>query len=392
MKSRTVAVGLAGLAVSLCATRAQALPDYSQPGPLSYATSALATDDGGVQGGDLVVPNGSGPYPLLVASHGWSATSAQQLGWAEHFATYGFVVVVPTFPNTLDPDATADANIIAEQIALYTNPATSSPAQGLVDPARVGVEGHSAGGLASTLAAYQLHLGATVLFDPVDANDAGRAAYASLCGPVLALFADPSSCNNEAEWSSFATDTTATSTTFHVVGSTHCDGEDPDRGELCGLVCNGVAEATRQAVYARYATAFFLANLNGDPVAASALAPIALAADTTIATITSASGTSCAPLFDGGGGNSPPPGDGTGQEDAGEASPQPGSPTAPPRDDASVGESPTSPGSPAGGGAGTAGSSSGCGCSLSSTRGPSMSLLFAVGALAIARRRSQRKR
>lgn len=364
--SSQIASGLAGLVLTLCATRAQAAPDYAQPGPLSYSTSTLENVDGGVQGGSLVVPAGAGPYPLLIASHGWSATSAQQLGWAEHFATYGFVVVVPTFPNSLSPDANLDASLIEGLIAKYASAATSSPAQGIVDATRIGLEGHSAGGLATTIAARQLHPGATVLFDPVDANDAGRAAYEDLCGPVLALFANPSACNNQAEWSAFATNTASTSTTFHVIGSTHCDGENPDRGALCGLACNGVANATRQAVYARYATAMFLSNLRGDSQAATVLAQSALAADTAITTLTSTSGT-CAVVSDGGSAPAPAPSDSGSPSDAGATASPPGSPSSGGLD-ASVGDA-QPPASPAAVGETATNRSSGCGCSLSGERG-----------------------
>jgi dienelactone hydrolase len=350
----------------LCATRAQAAPDYAQPGPLAYSTSPLATIDGGVQGGSLVVPSGAGPYPLLIASHGWSAGSAQQLGWAEHFATYGFVVVVPTLPNSLSPDANLDASLIEGLIAKYASAGTSSPAQGLVDPARIGLEGHSAGGLATTIASRQLQPGATVLFDPVDANDAGRAAYEDLCRPVLALFADPSGCNNQAEWSSFATNTTSASTTFHVIGSSHCDGENPDRGALCGLACNGAANATRQAVYARYATAFFLWTLRDDAQAATVLTQSALAADTAITTLTSTSG-ACAVASDGGSAPPPAPSDSGSPDDAGPTDSPPASPTSG-SVDASVGDA-QPPASPAARGGTPNNRSSGCGCSLYGQRG-----------------------
>jgi dienelactone hydrolase len=334
------------------------------------------------------VPAGAGPYPLLIASHGWSAASAQQLGWAEHFATYGFVVVVPTFPNSLSPDADLDASLIEGLVAKYASATTSSPAQGVVDPTRIGLEGHSAGGLATTIAARQLRPGATVLFDPVDANDAGRAAYEDLCGPVLALFANPSGCNGQAEWSSFAMDTASTSTTFHVVGSSHCDGENPDRGALCGLACNGAANATRQAVYARYATAFFLSNLRGDSQAATVLAQSALTADTAITSLTSTSG-SCVAVSDGGSAPAPAPSDAGSPSDAGPTDAPPAAPSSG-SVDASVSDAQT-PTSPAAGGDSSTNRSSGCGCSLPGERGAPLSRAGAFGLFALCAMMGRRK-
>ncbi len=347
--------------IALAAAPSRAAIDYAQPGPHSFTTTDITAGTAGAAAGKLVVPNDAGPFPLLVASHGWSASADNQVGWAEHFASYGFVVAVPTFPNTLSPDANVDAQIIGAMIALYANPATASPAQGKVDPSRVGLEGHSAGGLATTLAARAVTPGAIALFDPVDANDAGRAAYADLCGPMLALFTTASSCNAQAEWSTFATQTAARGTTMRVVGATHCDGENADRGAACGLACGGAATKAHQDVFARYATAFFLANLAGDAQAAATLAPGALSADTSIADVLTTPGTTCAGTSDGG----------TVGVDGGGAGPSGGDAAAPPP--SSAGPPPTTASSDAGAndapGAAQAAAPSdraggGCGCAL----------------------------
>ena len=300
-------VPLVGAVVAVCAVATTCLErdaraDYSDPGPLTTTTSALAPDAGGAPSGDLVVPDGPGPYPLIVASHGWSAAAEQQLGWAQHFASYGFVVAVPSFPDTIMPNAETDQGIIRGLLAYYGDPATASPAQGKVDRSRVGLEGHSAGGLATTIASAAVKPRATVLFDPVDANDAGAAAYATICSPVLGIFANPSSCNNDSEWSSFKTTSLGPQILFSVVGSTHCDGENTPRS-LCGGVCGGAADAQRQLEYARYATAFFLAELTGDGNARAALSQSALAADTKISGVIVTNAPSCTsvPMMDAGG-------------------------------------------------------------------------------------------
>src|SRR5205085_695328 len=115
----------------------------------------------------------------------------------QHFASYGFLVAAPTFPNTLTPNAQTDAGIIAALVKLLA-------ARPDADPSRVGLEGHSAGGLATVLAAEGLRPGAVVLFDPVDMNGAGQTKYAQLCEPLLGIFADPSACNDDAGWSGFS--------------------------------------------------------------------------------------------------------------------------------------------------------------------------------------------
>jgi MYXO-CTERM domain-containing protein len=384
--ARGVAVVVVLIAL-LAFERSARAQDYADAGTFAVDTS---TADAGGTPVDVVVPEGAGPFPLIIASHGFSATNAQQLGWAQHFATWGFVVVAPSFPNSLSPDETVDSNIIEQLVSVYSSAATVSPAQGKVDATRIGLEGHSAGGLASTLAAKVIAPGALVLFDPVDDADAGQTAYATLCSPTLDVFADPSSCNNNEEWSTFATNTTAPLAMFRVVGSTHCDGENADRGALCGALCGGDASPTRQAVYARYATAFFLAKLNGDPTAAAALAETALAADTTISSAAVQSGTAgCVRLAVDGGvietedGSTP----------IGDPDPKPNpSPTASP-----TATSPTSSTPPPTNGASSSGtsepaSSSGCGCTLAgvSTTGSPFALVAA--ALVLARRRRRHAR
>ena len=268
--------------------------DYAAEGPEAHATSDLPAGAGGASGGKLVVPTGPGPYPLVVASHGFSAAADNQVGWAEHFASFGFVVVVPTFPNTLSPDAQVDADAIRALVAMYSSASTISPAKGKVDAARIGLEGHSAGGLATTLAAAKLAPQATVLFDPVDDSAAhGKAALPTVCGPLFGIFAGPSSCNNSAAWSSFKTTSGGPYVLVDAVGSTHCDGENHPRS-LCGPFCGGAADTTRQGSYARYATAFFLAHLKGDAVAAATLSELALKSDAALTKVVVHDAPSCA--------------------------------------------------------------------------------------------------
>lgn len=248
--------------------------DFATKGPVATTTSALPAGFAGATGGKLVVPTPPGKYPLVIASHGWSASSANQLGWAEHFASYGLVVVVPDFPSPFMPDAAKNRDIIkaiVEKIATATDKA---------DVTRLALEGHSAGGLATTLAAASLKPRATVLFDPVDNGDVGKAAHATLCAPVLSIFANASSCNNSAAWFAFRSDVKGPLVSFRVKGSTHCDGENADRGVACGSFCGGAADKGRQSYYAKYATAFLLRELKGDADAA-ALIPAA-ASDTAL--------------------------------------------------------------------------------------------------------------
>ena len=338
--ARTAAAsGIALAAILIPAPAAAAGGAFAVTGPKTVVVKDLSTT------AQIAAPDAGGPYPLVVASHGFSASGQNQLGWAKHFASWGLVVVVPTFPNSFSPDTATNAGIIESLVTQLEGPLAA--AQG-VAPGAYGVEGHSAGGLATAVAALKLAPAATVLFDPVDKNADGKNAYAKLCSPLLAIFAGASSCNNNAEWRGFETSTPSSLLAFDVKGSTHCDGENVDRGGLCGAVCGGAASPDRQAVYAHYATAFLLAHLTNDATATAALADATVDADPAIDGIHHAVASCSAPVADAGA---------DAATDGG--APRPGGPPASPADAAPPSTSPTGDGaspstSPA--------TSSGCGC------------------------------
>ncbi len=371
--------------------------DYSAKGSVATTTTNLSAGFGGATGGKLVVPNAPGTYPLIVASHGFSATADNQVGWAELFASYGFVVVAPTFPGGFSPDHVKNGQIIK---TLVTDLATAdTPAKGKIDKTKIGLEGHSAGGLATTLAAAEVVPAATVLFDPVDNGSLGKTAYAKLCGPVLDFFAGPSSCNNSGGWFDFRTTAKGPTTSFRVKGSTHCDGENAPRS-LCGLTCGGAADATRQKVYGRYATAFFLANLKGDSAAAATLTNTVLSADTEIGEVSIGGGPSCTPTGGDAGVSDtgvPPTDTGIPTGDTGTPTTDTGTPTTT-DSGAPTSDSGTSP-SGDGGSGGDAGSvdgttdAGGCSCTSPGTSTSTQGLLaLGVGLAALVLGRARRSR
>ena len=140
------------------------------------ATGSFAVEVKPIAGSStkVVVPTGAPAAmgrPLVVASHGWSASGDNQLGWAKHFASWGLVVAVPSFPSPYTPDYQVNEKIIEDLVTDLTGP--SAATYGVAPKAKVGLEGHSAGGLATTLAAAKISPDAVVLFDPVDSNASG---------------------------------------------------------------------------------------------------------------------------------------------------------------------------------------------------------------------------
>jgi len=109
----------------------------------------------------------------------------------------------------------------------------------------------------------------------------GRPVYATLCSPVMGIFAEPGSCNVQAEWSTFKTTAQGPLVMLDVIGSNHCDPINPAMIG-CDLVCGGISSPQNQANYSRHATAYFLAMLKDDAAAAATLTASVLAANTAL--------------------------------------------------------------------------------------------------------------
>lgn len=104
------------------------------------------------------------PYPLVVFAHGLSAVRKQSASFCRHLASRGYIVASPDFPlSKLTAPGGANVAAVLEQPGdvsfvidqlLATSAASTDPLHRAVDPDRIGVSGHSLGGLTSLLAAY----------------------------------------------------------------------------------------------------------------------------------------------------------------------------------------------------------------------------------------------
>lgn len=277
-RTATCSAVFAGLLVSSSAIAA----NFAQTGPVAFTEAAPPT--GFLPGNSdisVLTPNAAGRYPLVVATHGWSAGRVNQMGWARHLASYGYVVVVPGMPNPLQPDqAVWSANIrtIAQNA---TNASLFPQIAAKIDATKIVYEGFSAGGLASTLAAKVQAPTLLVLLDPVDNNNQGAAAMPSICSPVLNFFTQPSGCNNQMGWSAYASTGTGPLVRVGIKASTHCDGEDEARA-LCGTFCGGAAKTSNRDNIRKYMVAYLEWKLRGNQEAAALFAPSALSADSAL--------------------------------------------------------------------------------------------------------------
>ncbi|MCA9631253.1 MAG: hypothetical protein KC766_26510, partial [Myxococcales bacterium] len=295
--------GLALVTGSLALSGGAAAADYSQPGPLTTAVQSFNTS--GANGKIAYPTSGNGPFPTLVLGHGaLFANADQQIGWGEHFASYGFVAVAVNLGSF--PDGNGGAPII--QAALNYLDGAPAPLAGLADTSNLGLEGFSAGGQSFAVAAVSLKPQALVLFDPVAGSgmgggtDPGGSAVPKICSPTITIFTEPSGCNSQSNWSPFAMGSSGPRATLRITGATHCDGENADRGALCGGFCGGAATPAKQGRFAHYGTAWFLAYLQGDSNALAEVTSSALSSDGAIKDTGTADGPDCD--GNGGGGGS----------------------------------------------------------------------------------------
>ncbi|MEO9223667.1 MAG: dienelactone hydrolase family protein [Acidimicrobiales bacterium] len=111
---------------------------------------------------DAPAATGKGAYPLVLFSHGYAGFPEQSVSLTSHLASWGYVVAAPDHvERSLDgllgtagagvPKST-DPQVLSATIDLLEN-TSKQPGilQGLVDPVRIAVTGHSAG----ASAAYQ---------------------------------------------------------------------------------------------------------------------------------------------------------------------------------------------------------------------------------------------
>ena len=117
----------------------------------------------------------AGNLPLVVFAHGWDSDPATYATLLDAWASAGYLVAAPTFPDSADTLPGTPVSDTGDQSADLSFVITSmlGGAYGPVDPTRIAVAGHSDGGTDVALLAL----------DPADADHRIR-AYLSLSGQI----------------------------------------------------------------------------------------------------------------------------------------------------------------------------------------------------------------
>jgi dienelactone hydrolase len=151
--------------------------DPATPGPFATTTfdasPTLATGD--TENVACVLPEGAStgaPYPLVVLLHGFLGNNAMMRAYAERLATFGYVACAVEFPSSFtdseNPRQVAVVRAAIDWLVAASDDA-ASPLAGSIDPARIGITGHSLGGKISLLVASEdTRVRASITLDPVD--------------------------------------------------------------------------------------------------------------------------------------------------------------------------------------------------------------------------------
>ena len=210
------------------------------------------------------------PYPAVVISHGFARSKRFHANTACALAERGIVVLTPDLISLLGGEEAQLRNIedLVDHVRWLRARATAEgdPLFGLLDPGRIGLVGHSAGGAISLEAAIELaeageSVDALMLLDGVPwARTVDRAADL----PELAFASvrsEPSACNAEGAIGGVLSRLPFATEDILVVGGSHCDPENPT-DLLCRIACGGNNEQAR-AAYQELVGAFL-----GDALAA----------------------------------------------------------------------------------------------------------------------------
>ncbi len=201
----------------------------------------------------LPLPSDAAPHPVLVLSHGFLRDYGRHVENALAFACHGMATFTP---NLVPVDAWAADRV--EQVADVVDHVhwlrrrasdPEDPLFGVLDPSRLALGGHSAGGAVSVEAVEALQregtrVSALVLWDavPDDATLESAAKIQPL--PVLSLRSRPGPCNAYGSTQKLEESFPFPVQSVLLPSATHCDPESPT-DVVCRLFCGGSSESAR---------------------------------------------------------------------------------------------------------------------------------------------------
>jgi len=245
---------------------------YDSDGPEQYTTMQMtATGSGKSIPITVYVPATAGARPLVVVSSGLQQPGAAYAPYAKRLASWGIIAVTRD-----DPGVLSQSQAVADDIAFVVGwlPGALS---GRVDSGKVGLAGHSRGGMASLLAAEGALAGKLAGFfgiDPVDNSGGAAMSLGTIAIPSVflgettdgggsggSMACAPSDQNYDVLWHAAP----SPSLEITAVGADHTEFEDPASCSFCTFCTKGSADGAAVLRYStRYLMSFFARTLYGD--------------------------------------------------------------------------------------------------------------------------------
>ncbi|MET8153177.1 alpha/beta hydrolase family protein [Actinoplanes sp. NPDC049668] len=274
--SRTALVTLALAATIFVAPApAHAADDTSAPGAYAVGTTDVtATASGRSVAAKVWYPATSagantavaaGDFGVVVFGHGFLQGVAKYTSTLKHLASWGYIVAAPTTQGGLSANHSAFADDLNATLTWFVAQDTTAGSRfaGHVDPAALGLSGHSMGGGASVLAAARNpRVGAVGNLAAAETNPSAATAAASLRTPAMLVSGDRDTIAPPADHQVPIYQAKAAPKQLRtVVGGSHCGFMDSS-----GLFCDSgsIDRATQLKLTRRLLTDWFRYTLSGE--------------------------------------------------------------------------------------------------------------------------------
>ena len=204
------------------------------------------------------------PFPAVVLTHGFARDRTFHRNNALYMAQRGIAVLTPDMVSLLGGAASQSANIaiLSDHVRWLTERSTApgDPLAGILDARRIGLAGHSAGGAASFEAAAKTQEGpasvaAVSLLDAVPWDRTLERAADLRPMPLASIRSEPGPWNLNGRVLDLLNRLAFNVEEVRVVGSTHCDPENPT--DLLGQLACGPSTEEHRAIYQRLMYLFF---------------------------------------------------------------------------------------------------------------------------------------
>jgi protein-S-isoprenylcysteine O-methyltransferase Ste14/poly(3-hydroxybutyrate) depolymerase len=207
----------------------------------------------------------SPPWPAVILLHGFTRNHDAHWKNANYMAQRGIVVLTPDDPNLSRgdfPNSQSYKSIVEDIRWLSERSATGGDSlEGLIDPDRIGLAGHSMGGsvvFEAAIKARSQHAPAAALclLDAYPLNSTLQKARSLKILPFASLRSEPGVCNRDGKVTVLLDRLRFETEDVRIVGAGHCDAENPTN-VACSVPCGDGSNEEQTEIYQRLMYLFF---------------------------------------------------------------------------------------------------------------------------------------